>query len=321
MESSTSKAEIMKPMILKAGIPLALSVAGFVCARLIARRSVNPRDPLFENRPEVDSQFRDEQSLHSFGSSTSVPSIESEKPMDHTNFTISMESFELGDEPNVKEELLRLRTRIEELQKREWELETQFLRFCDLKEKESMLIQLRSMLLFEMSQVELLDRDISSVEAEKNRLETLVAEYLRILEQMEVWKSKNGFLHRKVKKLLRKIRVQSRLIREQGSKIEAREAEILRAHDALETRTDIVKELEEEVCELKVKLDHQQEEKNELLEKLELAEKSHPSISKVQPLSQALEEPFIHTYAIKISFFLSSTETTQQFDGRLTLKE
>lgn len=320
MESSTSRAEIMKPMILKAGIPLALSVAGFVCARLIARRSVNPRDPLFENRPEVDSQLRDEQSLHSFGSSTSVPSIECEKPMDHTNFTNSMESFEIGDESNVKEELLRLRTRIEELQKREWELETQFLRFCDLKEKESMLIQLRNMLLLEMSQVELLDWEISSVEAEKNRLETLVVEYLRILEQMEVWKSKNGFLHRKVKKLLRKIRVQSRHIREQGSKIEAREAEILRAHDALETRTDIIKELEEEVCELKVKLDHQQEEKNELLKKLKLAEKSHPSISKVQPLFSSIRGT-VYTYiCYQNLLFLSSTEKTQQFDGRLTLK-
>lgn len=277
MESSKSKAEIMKPVILKAGIPLALSAAGYICAKLMARRSVPPKEPLFENQPEIDSQLGDDQeSFHSFGSSTSTLSIEYEKPMAmDTNFANSIERFE------SEEELLRLRSRIEDLQKREWELETQFLRYCDLKEQESLLMQLKNMLLLEMSQAELLDREITSMEAEKNRLETLVLEYLRVLEQVEFWKSKNGFLHRKVKKLLRRIKVQSNRIREQGLKIEAREAEVLRTHDVLETRTNIIKELEDEVQELKMKFDHQQEEKNELLKMLEFAEKSKPSISKV----------------------------------------
>ncbi|KAF3441757.1 hypothetical protein FNV43_RR15672 [Rhamnella rubrinervis] len=291
MEGSTSKAEIMKPVILKAGIPLALSVAGYLCAKLMARRCV-PKDPLFENQPEIDSQLRDDQErFHSFGSSTSLPSIEYEKPMAmDTDFKNSTESFETEDEPSVEEELLRLRSRIEDLQKREWELETQFLRYCDLKEQDCMLMQLENTLSFEMSQVEFLDKEIASMEAEKNRLETLVVEYLRVLELVEFWKSKNGFLHRKVKKLLRRIKVQSSRVREQGLKIEAREAVILRTHDVLEKRTNIIKELEDEVQELKMKLDDRQEEKNELLKMLELAEKSNLSISKNEAEGITMED-------------------------------
>lgn len=284
MESSTSKVEIMKPVILKAGIPLALSVAGFVCARIVARRIV-AKDSLLETQmstSEIDSQLGDEEeSFHSFCSS-SLPSMEYEKPMImDINFMNSMERLENRYEPNLEEEIFGLRSRLEGLQKRERELEMRFIRFCDSKEQESLLMQLKNMLLLEMSYVELLDREISSMEAEKKRLETLVVEYLRVLEQLEFWKSENVFLHRKVKKLLRKVRAQSSLIREQDLKIEAKEKQVLGTQDELEKSSNIIKKLEDEVSELRMKLDQQQEEENELLKKLELAEKSPPTISKV----------------------------------------
>ncbi|CAB4314631.1 unnamed protein product [Prunus armeniaca] len=94
-----------------------------------------------------------------------------------------------------------------------------------------------------MAHVEFLNREVSSIEAESQMLENLVVEYLRVLEQLEYWKSENGFLQRKVKKLLRKGRRQSQTIREQDLKLEAREAEVLRIYDALETRTKVIKKL------------------------------------------------------------------------------
>ncbi|CAL2273274.1 unnamed protein product [Prunus armeniaca] len=65
MESSTSKVEvIIKPMLLKAGIPLALYVAGFICAKLMAKRSLNPKEI-----SEADDQvLRDGDSSYSFSS-------------------------------------------------------------------------------------------------------------------------------------------------------------------------------------------------------------------------------------------------------------
>ena len=64
-------------------------------------------------------------------------------------------------------------------------------------------------------------------------------------------------------------------------KIEDTEAEILRNCDELETRSNFIRKLEEEVRELHKIMDQMQEEKNELLNKLELAENSASSISKV----------------------------------------
>ncbi|CAB4317675.1 unnamed protein product [Prunus armeniaca] len=107
MESSTSKVEvIIKPMLLKAGIPLALYVAGFICAKLMAKRSLNPKEI-----SEADDQvLRDGDS--------------------------SYKSLEIGyNKHELEEEISLLRIRLDDLQNRESELEMQFIRYCDLKEK------------------------------------------------------------------------------------------------------------------------------------------------------------------------------------------
>lgn len=284
MESSIPKSEIMKPLIFKAGIPLTLSVAAFVYAKIVARRSV-PKDPMLEtpqaNSVETDSQFGSEKSFHSLSSTCSTSVEYEESLVMDTNSTNSMESLGIRDEPDLKEELLGLKSRLEDLRNREQELEMQFNRYNDLKEQESVLMQLRSMLLLEMAHIEFLDRETSLMEDESRRLEKLLVESLRLLKHLQHWKSQNGLLQRKVKKLLRIKRVQSSLIREKDMKIRAREAEILRTNEALETRTNLVHKLEDEVRELRMVLDQLHEEKNELLKKLEFEETSTLSFSKV----------------------------------------
>ncbi|BBH07718.1 Peptidyl-prolyl cis-trans isomerase FKBP16-4, chloroplastic [Prunus dulcis] len=279
MESSTSKVEvIIKPMLLKTGIPLALSVVGFICAKLMAKRSLNPKESLSEADDQV---LRDGDSFHSF-SSTCVFSMEDHEPiiMDANVMNLA-ESLEIGyNKHELEEEISFLRIGLDDLQNRESELEMQFIHYCDLKEKKSVVVELRNMLLLEMAHVEFFNREFSSMEAESQRLQKLVVEYLRILEQLEYWKSENGFLQRKVKKLLRKASWQSRIMQKQDLKLEAWEAEVLRIYDVLETRTKVIKKLEDEVGERRVVLDQVQDEKNVPLEKLELAEKSASSISK-----------------------------------------
>lgn len=75
MESSTSKVDIiMKPVLLKVGIPLPLSVVGFICAKIVANPSVNPQGSSLETDDQVCSleinfpKFRYEDGLHSFTS-------------------------------------------------------------------------------------------------------------------------------------------------------------------------------------------------------------------------------------------------------------
>ncbi|XP_068307427.1 protein CHUP1, chloroplastic-like [Pyrus communis] len=160
----------------------------------------------------------------------------------------------------------------------------QFIRYCDLKEQEFVLMEFSNMLLLVMALVEFLEREASSREVENQRLEKFVGGCLRTLEQMEYWESENGLLQRKVKKLLRKVKQQSCLIHEQDSKLDAREAKLLGIHGALETKTKVIKKLENETGELRALLEQLQDEKKGLLAKLGLAEKSTSSVSKVKSL-------------------------------------
>ena len=279
---TTSKAEVMKPALLKVGIPLAISVAGFVCARILARKSSNVikdyslQTQVSSPRTNVCDVFNDEDSFHSFSST-----MEDEEPMVNDTSPANMvDDLEIGVKPKF-EEILGFRSQVEDLERRAWELEKQFVSYCDLKEQESLLMELKNMVLLEIAHAEFLDREISSTEAENERLRNLVVQYVGVLEQLEHWKSKNGSLQRKVKRLLRRTKQQSRFIREQNVKIEDTEAEILRNCDELETRSNFIRKLEEEVRELHKIMDQMQEEKNELLNKLELAENSASSISKV----------------------------------------
>ncbi|XVE61586.1 hypothetical protein DITRI_Ditri06bG0052400 [Diplodiscus trichospermus] len=292
MESSSSKADVIKPVLLKAGIPLALSVAGFIFARIIANRRLNhevssveiPVSPL---EPDSQEEFRGEGS-HNSTSSTSGE--DEEKIVASSHIMDMIRSSEIQERTAYEEEILGLRTRIEEFQKREWELERQFLRFCDIKEQESVLMELRNMLLLENFYVEFLDREISSMEAENERVQKIVMEYLRVVEQLVHWKSQNGLLQRKVKRLLRKTKGQDKLLREKDLKIEAKDAEIKRNVELLEERSNVIKKLEDEARELKSLTDQLQEQKNELSKKLELAENAHSSISKTEEERITMED-------------------------------
>ncbi|XVE96544.1 hypothetical protein REPUB_Repub02eG0231700 [Reevesia pubescens] len=284
MESSSSKAEVIRPVLLKAGIPLALSVAGFIYARIIAKRSINPEASSIETPVsplETDShdEFGGEVSLNST-SSTCVE--DEEKIVTSTHLMNLIRSSEIQDRTAYEEEILGLRTRVEELQKREWELERQFLRFCDLKEQESVLVELKNMLLLGTFYAEFLDKEISSIEAENKRVQNIVMEYLRVVEQLEHWKSQNGLLQRKVKRLLRKTKSKDKIIKEKDLKIEAKDKEIKRNGEVLQERSNVIKKLEDEVRELKSVADELQEQKNDLSKNLELVENSHSSLSKTE---------------------------------------
>lgn len=268
MESSTSKV-MFKSGLLKAGIPIAVSVAGFIFARIMAQKSYPKESSSFESDQvsslslETNSRdFRDEDSFDSLGC-TCVLSME--------------ESPDIRDyKPEMEQEISRLRSRLEDLQKRESELEMEFISYCDLKEKESALMEQRNILLLEITRVEFMDKEVSSMEAERQRLKELAGEYSKVLEQLKHMKSEYELLQREVKMLLTKANVQACIIREQDLKLEAREAQVLRIHDELETRTKVTKTMEDEIGELRVILDQLQDEKTRLLEKLELKEKVTP---------------------------------------------
>ncbi|CAA7042083.1 unnamed protein product [Microthlaspi erraticum] len=92
----------MKPMILKVGVALFLSATGLILARLESRKEDN----------EVTSNA-------SNGESSSSPSRRNDGEEETEN------------QVHQKEEILRLKSRFEELQRKEYEMELRFERYCN----------------------------------------------------------------------------------------------------------------------------------------------------------------------------------------------
>ncbi|KAG5043835.1 hypothetical protein JHK87_007750 [Glycine soja] len=269
MENTTSKSEVLiKPIILKAGVPLAVSFAGFIYAWFVAKKSLSKTSSLSPN--EASSY---EESCHSHGLSC----MEDEGHSTTLDESDVAESSMINDTPCLEEEINGLRSRIEGMHMKELALRLQFDRYCDLKEQETVVGEIKNMLSLETARVGFLDREISSMETQNKRLESFVAQYLRVVEQIERWKSENRTLRRKFQKLMEKSKAQTRLAKEQALKIKLEEEEILRSRDALETKIDVVGKLEDRMEELQRALDQLQDEKNELLKKLDTAEKSYAS--------------------------------------------
>lgn len=272
----------MKPILLKAGIPLALSLAGFIYTMVMTRRRSLPKVSPVETQCETNygEEFRDQESFHSLDS-TSLPSEEEEQPITGTQIMGLSQSSQIHDRPNLEEEILGLRSWVIALQDRERELEMRFLHYCDLKEQEAVLRELQNMLTLEIARAEFLSLEVEFIEAENQRIKAMVVEFLSVAEQLKSARLENRLLRRKVKKLLRTKKEHSRVLMQQTSVLQAGDAEIFRNHKELEQRAQVIKELEDEVTEQRRIVSQLQEEKKELVQKLELAETSVSSTSKV----------------------------------------
>lgn len=294
MASTSSKKDVMEPLFVKAGIPLALSVAGFVFARIVLRRSTIAKPfPLqttvISVSDTIDSSddFIDEAGIHS-PQSTSSPIKDDDQ--EHMISCSQDSSSTIASHIQFEEEILGLKNEIEELQKREHSLSMQFLGYRVMKEQDTVLMELNNMVLLETARVKLLDREISAIEAQARGLENFVVVCRRVLEEVEFAKKEKRFLERKVKKLSRRAREQSRIVGEKNAKINGLEAEIMRICDVLEMRTNVINKLDDEVRESEAAVNRLQEEKNDLLVKLIAAESQDSLISKIEAEGVGMED-------------------------------
>ncbi|KAI3473956.1 hypothetical protein Pfo_028530 [Paulownia fortunei] len=295
MESSSSKVEAMKPFLLKAGIPLAVTLAGFILARIATRKSSLPTASPPPSESQVNSQetdscetYADEESFHSLDSEC-LPCVHED---DHScadahYHSNALESSVMKEIYELQEEILGLRSRIEDMQDREWQLEKRFLYYQDLKDQEIVLMELQNKLMLEINRVEFLGREISLLEAEIERYENIAVEYLKVLRLLEFSRSENEQLHKRVKKLLRKTKEHCRILRKQSLQIESKETEISKNKKELEVKADCIRLMEDEIRELKLITELLQGEKNELSYKLRVAEES--AASKVEGETVTIE--------------------------------
>ncbi|XP_019155073.1 PREDICTED: protein CHUP1, chloroplastic [Ipomoea nil] len=247
MESTSSKMEAMKPVLLKAGIPLAVTVAGFIIARITQRKgSFSQASSLqsHKNSPENEpaGTCRDEGGL---------PGLDSE----------TLSCPESGKNTGkLQEEIISSKGQIKDSQGRERELETRSDYYNFLKEQEN-----RS--LMEITKIEILEREISALQGESQRFEKMVAEYLKIIELLECSRSENVLLHRRVKRLQKKTKHLSHAVNPKNLQLKAKEAEISRNQAELRNKDDTINKIEEDFRQVKMALEKLQHERDELLRK------------------------------------------------------
>ncbi|QCE05880.1 hypothetical protein DEO72_LG9g888 [Vigna unguiculata] len=276
MELTPLKPENLKPLILKAGVPLAASLAGFIYAWILAKKNLSSK--LFSSpQNECDSSKITCHDILSYvedgeSSTNSLVIIHDKKPC-------------------LEREITGLRNQIEGLQMRELALRLQFELYCEMKAQESLLVEVRNMLSLENDRAEFLSKEVSSIETETMRLESFVVQYMSVVEQMQYWRSQNRILQRKVQRLLRDSKAKSRLIKVQALMIKEKEEELLRNHEDFQTRVCVINKLEGEIRELRRILEQLEEEKKEVVKKLETAEAEKLNKEKIhrKPLKYYLE--------------------------------
>ncbi|KAG4996281.1 hypothetical protein AAZX31_10G060000 [Glycine max] len=271
------KAENLKPVILlKAGVPLAVSLAGLIYAWIVAKKNLSTKVFSSPEKECVSPKItchqgtkHEESFLHNLSSIKYEES--SFSPM---NSSVLSGSLVIHDHNNccLEQEITSLRSQIEGLQMRELALRLQFELYCEMKEQESLLLDVKNMLSLENDRAEFLSKEISSIETETKRLESFVVQYMSVVEEHQYWKSQNRVLQKRVQRLLRDSKAKSRLIKCQALKIKEKEEEILRNHDALQTRVCVINKLEGEIMELQRILEQLEDEKDEVVKKLETAE-------------------------------------------------
>ncbi|KFK36540.1 hypothetical protein AALP_AA4G137300 [Arabis alpina] len=229
----------MKPLILKVGVALVISATGLILARFVSRKEDN----------EVTSSLSNPESSSSPSTSNDGEEEEEEEA----------ESLD-----NQKQEIVSLRTRFEELQRKESEMELRFERYCNLKDQEVVLIENKSMLNIEKTQLDFFRREVAAMEEEHKRGQDLLMVYLKIVGEIQGLRSENSLLEGKAKKLRRRGKQLYRVLNEKSRRVGGMEKEFLRCINELETKNDVVKELEGEVKDLKARVDVLQEEKEEV---------------------------------------------------------
>lgn len=269
----------MKPVLVKAGIPVAITVIGIVFAKIAGRKYLVSKAPslseIQEKSVQADSKemYRDddEQSFHSLDSA-SLPCVESDHAFTEACYENSIEFL------HTQEEISGLRSQIKDLNMR-------FLRYQNLKEEEMVLMELQNKLLLEIMRVEFFTREISLLEAEIHRFEHMVIECLKIMGLLEFLRSENALLHKRAKKILRRNKEQYHVLKKQNLQIVAKETEISRSRKELEMKDIWIKNMADEIRELKIASERLQGERIDLLSKL--AEKS--TASKIEGEETTLE--------------------------------
>jgi hypothetical protein len=168
------------------------------------------------------------------------------------------------------QEIMRLKKKVEILKERERALEIQLLEYYGLNEQESAVLELQNRLKINNVESKLLNLKISSLQADNKKLEVQVADYAKVVGDLEAAQTQIKSLRKKLKMESERNREQILVLQERVSKIQDQEHEAAVSCDPdTQLKLQKLKELEKEVGELKKSNYNLQLEISDFTEKLE----------------------------------------------------
>ncbi|KAF3624117.1 hypothetical protein T459_22511 [Capsicum annuum] len=363
MENNTTKVDIIKPVFIKAGIPIAITLVGYIIAKITTKKlskfqispiqgnphdesghqnlenleslsfienndydhdddslesldqfQENPHELSCSESPEIFQhpcrilqkcntlEGSDTQSMMTFLKSPSNTAHEVSRNDDNDHYSAcrilqnyttlegcsdtqpmtflkipSNTAHAVPRNDNDHYSTCTLYRDLQEKCKIQEDSEAKFQQYIQLKEKEIALMDMQHKLLLEINKVDYFCKEITLMEGENQRFQYMVIEYLRIMELLDLSKSENSLLHKKVKKLLKKIK-------EQKFQLEVKEIEITRNQEGLEIKDHVIKQMELEIQQLKMEKNEVEvvtmEDHKELVNELEQLQKEKASEDK-----------------------------------------
>lgn len=270
-DNARIKMELMKPVLLKAGIPIAVSVAGFILARFtLGRKNTGFKDSANEFQLNNPTELCNDQE----SCCDDLDIIEGDQCLTNIHDMYSLETLHAQNIRELEEEIVCLKGKVQDLEGRELELKFRFLDYLEMKDQEMELTGLENRYSLEILKSEFLDRELLSMEAETKRFESMVITFLKLSRQLQNFLLENKVLYKVIRRLLRKAKEMSHVMQRKNKEIEAGKTEISWNHEELSRRSDRISVLESKLLEMKHITEKQEEENKELVNKLNLAENS-----------------------------------------------
>lgn len=190
------------------------------------------------------------------------------------------------------QEIQRLRQTVQILKERETDLEIQLLEYYGLKEQETAFMELQNQLKIKHMEARLFSLKLESLQADKKRLEEQVSDHTKVSAELDAAKAQIKILMRKLKSEAEENKERILALQERARKLQEEEKMDVEAdHGNIQGKLQKLRDLEEEMEELRKSNSTLMLEKSELAQKLEHAQLLATSVLSSDEERVLKEEP------------------------------
>ncbi|KAF6986528.1 hypothetical protein CFC21_004275 [Triticum aestivum] len=223
---------------------------------------------LINSAPSVDDDDEDDM----FSEIESLLGGEIDIPIPGDRYDVKERSRYNAHMANNAAEMERLRGLVRELEEREVKLEGELLEYYGLKEQETDVTELQKQLKIKTVEVDMLNLTISSLQAERKKLQEDVARGAAAKKELDASRSRIKELQRQIQMEANQTKGQLMLLKQQVMGLRAKEEEVAKKDAEIEQKLKKLKNLEVEVLELRRKNKELLYEKRDLMVKLDAAQ-------------------------------------------------